>query len=1365
VRYVQLLSHPVTRTIRTFVRRTVIVCAVILAVVLVTSITADLGPALRRQAEEQGTRFMERPLHIGSMHVRLWDGAYVFEDLTIEGLEPGSIPFFTAKRIVLSMPWSTLFNRRIVFDTIELNDWQMHVESRRDGRQSFPKLTPRGPRGRSSWTTTIQYVHAGRGTFTYQDHNTPWGIVARNLDVILARPGSEYVGQARFSDGLTSIQGYVPFRTDMTSTFKIDGGRVLFDRINLKTEGTESVLNGDVNMSYWPELMLQVKSTIDMPRMRELFFAGETFKLTGKSQFTGTFHLFKEPMPNGTTRTGRELKGTFVSTTFGVNDFRFTDLTGGVRWTPEVLRVTEAATKMYGGQARFSYSMMPLNAPGVTPTARFDAAYDNVDLTQFTDSLKLDGIKLAGRMSGKNLLEWPLRRFSAHTGKGELHVTPPEGVTLMTREMPLDRIRAVEQRGQPAGPFSPLTPYEPVPTGGDFFYTYGPDQVEIGPSRWATESTLVEFEGQTAYGGASQIPFHVSSADWQESDRVFAGLLTTFGLRTRAIPIGGYGTFDGVMTETFRRPRIEGDFDAESMRAFDVVWGSTKGRAVIQNSYVDVTDVVIMSGESRIRTTGRFSIGYPRADGGEEIDAQIEITKRPVADLRHAFTLDDYDLDGTLTGEFHVNGNYLTPHGFGRMEITDGVAYGEPFESVTAGVRLEGDGARLENIQAIKGGGRGTGAAFVGWNGTYSFNFDARSIPVESLAAAKKSPRPIAGLLDFTAGGSGTFDSPKYDVRGTVRDLFVADEGIGQIVGNLSIDNELMTVRFEAASPRLAVSASGRIALTPELDSELTISVSDTSLDPYVRAFQPQLSPYTTAVASGSIRVVGELANIDHLLVDATVERLDVRLFDYALRNARPIHIALDRHAIRVTDMRIVGQDTQLDVSGLVNLHDSRIAIRTTGDANLAVLQGFVTDVRSSGMAALSATLEGPLEDPSVSGTLDITNGRIRHFALPHALENISGSVKFDTRGVTLDGLTGRLARGDVTFGGRIDKQGYLPGQIDITMTGTGMRLRLAEGMQSLVDAQLSLQGTMQAATLSGRVTVNDAVYTRAFSSSGGLLDIASGEVTPPTAPAEPTIPLRYDIQITAPQTLQVRNSSVRLTATADLQLQGTFDRPLLFGRAEAARGEFIFEGRRYVLTRGTVEFNNPTKIEPFFDLETETRVRVPGETYRVTVRATGPWVPSLEFSADPPLPEPELLALLLSDVAPGQDVEFRQYQTGVTSQEQMVRERAARALAAPVSSEVGRVVEQTFGVDTFQITPSIIDPNTQSSRLDLAARVTVGKRISDRVYLTYSRSLSSSTRDQIILLEYDQSDRYSWLLSRNEDKTYAIELRVRRTF
>jgi hypothetical protein len=106
-----------------------------------------------------------------------------------------------------------------------------------------------------------------------------------------------------------------------------------------------------------------------------------------------------------------------------------------------------------------------------------------------------------------------------------------------------------------------------------------------------------------------------------------------------------------------------------------------------------------------------------------------------------------------------------------------------------------------------------------------------------------------------------------------------------------------------------------------------------------------------------------------------------------------------------------------------------------------------------------------------------------------------------------------------------------------------------------------------------------------------------------------------------------------------------------------------------------------------------------------------------------------------------------------------------SRALTGVVSAEVNRAVEEALRFDTFQLTTSLIDPTQQSARLDPAARVTVGKRLGRNVFLTYSRSLSSSTRDQIILLEIDQTDRLSWILSRNEDGTYALDLRMRRTF
>ncbi len=94
-------------------------------------------------------------------------------------------------------------------------------------------------------------------------------------------------------------------------------------------------------------------------------------------------------------------------------------------------------------------------------------------------------------------------------------------------------------------------------------------------------------------------------------------------------------------------------------------------------------------------------------------------------------------------------------------------------------------------------------------------------------------------------------------------------------------------MEIEAASPRLAVSAVGRVALTPAADAELTVRFTDTSLDPYVRIFEPRLQPVTTAVASGAFRVVGELGDLEHLLVDATVEQLHLTLFDYEVRERR----------------------------------------------------------------------------------------------------------------------------------------------------------------------------------------------------------------------------------------------------------------------------------------------------------------------------------------------------------------------------------------------------------------------------------------------------------------------------------------------
>ncbi len=1365
-------TTPITSRLRSaftwlyrFARRFALVIGIVVAVVVVSTLTIDLGPALRARAESAGRNWFERELTIGRLGVHLGRGRFVIEDLRIGGMFPGEPPWLVAKHIEVSLTWGALFGREILLDDIEMTDWRMVVESFPDGRQTFPRVTgpPRAPRtGPRLVVTTLQYVRAHRGELVVNDYGSDWFAVAPNLDVTVAKVG-QYRGTLKFSGGTIAIQKYVPMSADLSAAFKLVDGKIVFDRIDLVTDGAVSQITGVVDPAQWPEQLYQVKSRVQFPRMREIFFANDSFSLSGEGLFAGTFHMFRD---------GRELKGDFTSTVAGVNDYRFPNLAGSLVWVRDRMEVTRATADFYGGQTRFRYEMAPLGSATVRARAQFDADYTDLDLTALSDFFQMRGLRVAGRASGHNEMGWTLGQFADRAGAGAVTFSAPGGVSLQGPQLPAGAAAAARERYLIQGPFSNHTPMSPLAVSGNLTYAFDPEAIRFEPSQVFTEDTYVAFEGATAYGERSKMPFRVTSRNWQESDRMLAGIMSAFGAGTKAIPIDGVGRFEGVLLGAFRRPRIEGRLVGAEIYAWDVNWGDLDGDFVVENSYANVSRSVIRSGLSRMDVTGQFSLGYPRADGGEEIDARIRVTERGMVDFREAFDLQDYEVDGSVSGDFHIYGQYEGPHGFGRMTIARGIAYDEPFAEAETALRFEGAGVRLDAIQMSKGGGEVTGAAYVGWNGTYSFNADGRNIAVETLALTTYPGYPtFFGSLDFSASGTGTFELPRYDVRFNASDLFFGDEGVGEMSGRLSMRGLLMTYEMEVASARLAVSGTGRVELNDEMDAEMSFRVSDTSLDPFIRAFQPAFSPFTTAIASGTIRVVGELYNRDALRIDTTVESVDLRLVDYRLRNAAPIRLSVDGQSLQVDSLRLVGDGTELDLTGSVDLRDQSLALQANGAANLAVLQGFVADVRSSGRAEVTARITGTAREPVVAGNALVTDGRLRQFSFPHALEELNGIVTFDVTGVRLDGLTARLGGGPVRVGGRIGLAAYQVSEFDVTAVGQDMRLRYPEGMRSLVDGTLALQGPAGSPVVTGTVMVKNASWTRGIDTSGGLFSgLTRGDPALPAVEGQlaAASALRFDVRLLAPSTLRIDNDQARIVASADLTMRGTLDRPVIFGRAEIVRGEVEFEGRRYLMTRGSLDFANPDRIQPFFDIEAETRVRVPGQTYRVTMRMAGTTERlQPQFTSDPPLQTLDILSLLFSDQALSGDMELAALQRPNEREQRLVEARATRALTGALSAEVGRVVEQTFGVDTFQITPLLNDPYQQSSRINLnpTARVTIGKRISNRIFLTYARSLSSAEHDEIILLEFDESDTLAWVLSQNEDRTYAIEVRKRHTF
>ena len=120
----------------------------------------------------------------------------------------------------------------------------------------------------------------------------------------------------------------------------------------------------------------------------------------------------------------------------GINDYRLSTLQGSLIWLHDRFEVFDVTSDLYGGSAGLSFTMAPLgsDAPGL---ARFDASYRDVDLAASSDFLQMQGIRLAGRATGRYLVEWPLGDYSKHRGEGQVSIEPPDGVQVLGRDIPM----------------------------------------------------------------------------------------------------------------------------------------------------------------------------------------------------------------------------------------------------------------------------------------------------------------------------------------------------------------------------------------------------------------------------------------------------------------------------------------------------------------------------------------------------------------------------------------------------------------------------------------------------------------------------------------------------------------------------------------------------------------------------------------------------------------------------------------------------------------------------------------------------------------------------------------------------------------
>ena len=352
-----------------------------------------------------------------------------------------------------------------------------------------------------------------------------------------------------------------------------------------------------------------------------------------------------------------------------------------------------------------------------------------------------------------------------------------------------------------------------------------------------------------------------------------------------------------------------------------------------------------------------------------------------------------------LSGDFHVYGPYTRPFGFGRHDDRQGhrvrraVLDGHARRCASKATACGSTASRL-----TKGDGAITGAAFVGWNGTYSFNADGRRLAVETLdVATMPDLPPLTGLLEFSASGSGTFDEPRYDVKCRRARPVLRRRGRRRGHGPAVGARQCSTYELEAASPRLAVSGTGRIALDEQSDAELSFR-DHRHVARSVRARLPaDLSPYHhggrqrhASASSASCTTPTRCGST------STVEQLDLRLVDYRLRNRGRSRAAVDGRRCRSTPCGWSARTPRSTWRVRSTCPSRRCRCRPTAPPTSPCSRDSCPTCAARAAPRCRRSSAAPPTPPVVSGRRSSTEGRLRHFSFPHALEELNGIVTFN---------------------------------------------------------------------------------------------------------------------------------------------------------------------------------------------------------------------------------------------------------------------------------------------------------------------------------------------------------------------------------
>jgi outer membrane protein assembly complex protein YaeT len=519
-------------------------------------------------------------------------------------------------------------------------------------------------------------------------------------------------------------------------------------------------------------------------------------------------------------------------------------------------------------------------------------------------------------------------------------------------------------------------------------------------------------------------------------------------------------------------------------------------------------------------------------------------------------------------------------------------------------------------------------------------------------------------------------------------------------------------------------------------------------------ALSPFLDPESASQIAGRFDVVAtataQSLAVEDIQADVTLERAEVELARVPLHQVGPTRLRFERGRLEVVEWSWAGAGNRIDVAGGARLgvRPPELDLALKGAVDLRMLSAFAPGVASSGRATFDVKVTGTAADPSVDGQISVENGGVILRDPRIAVTDLQGIVAFARDEIQLRDFTAHANGGTVRITGtlrypRLELEGGA-----LSIAARGLALELPEHLRSEVDADLQLNLSRDAPSLTGTVTVLRGSYREPISLT---VQLFAGVETSAIAPAagEPGFAdrLALGIAVRTAERIAVDNNYGRFDITGNLRVVGTAEKPVPTGRLTIEEGGDVYlGGRTYEVVRGSIDFTSGARIEPEIDLALETRV----QRYDITLEVTGT-PQTIEASLrSPGLSQADVISLLLT----GQ----------IGDERAMVDTEVARSqLLMLLSGEILGFAGRAVGLDAVQISRGLggaaSDFDLLATDTDPSARLTIRKHVSRSVELVFSQSLSE-TGDITWIALYRPGGNVEIRAATQDDGSRSYELR-----